>query len=372
MSNQPKLLIIDDEEVVLDSCNEILAAAGYEVTTATDGDQGLKRAVDLCPDLVFVDLKMPGISGFEVLRKIHAFDPTIVTIVITGYATIGSAVEAMKVGAYDFVPKPFTPEEFRLITQRGLEKRRLVLETLALRREKEMLRQHFAAIVSHELKSPLSAVQQNLFGLAMELSDKLTDAQRTRLERMKLRVADLLQLINTWLRVISVDIGNLKESFGPISIEDVIQKSLECVQPEAIRKEIDIAISVGEHLQTINGNDGSLTEVLVNLLSNAVKYSRPGGSVVVHAGNEADSVVVSVTDTGIGIPAEDLPFIFQGFYRGKTERETEAGCGLGLAISRRIVDAHEGTITVNSEPGRGSAFVVSLPAIQSEMRNLSR
>jgi DNA-binding NtrC family response regulator len=170
VKNGRKILIIDDEEVVLDSCTEILAGSNYEIATATDGVRGLTLVEEFHPDLVFVDLKMPGISGFEVLEKIREYDSTVVAIVITGYATVSSAVEAMKKGAYDFLPKPFTPDEFRLITRRGLEKRTLVLETMALRREREILRENFAAIVSHELKGPLSAVQQNLFVLEQELS----------------------------------------------------------------------------------------------------------------------------------------------------------------------------------------------------------
>src|SRR3990172_6515279 len=155
MDDKFKVLIIDDEEVVLDSCSQILENDDYQIATAMDGSLGLKLVEEYQPDLVFVDLKMPGISGFEVLEKIRETDQTIVTIVITGYATVSSAVEAMKSGAYDFLPKPFTPDEFRLITKRGAEKRRLVLETIALRKEKELLREHFAAIVSHELKTPL-------------------------------------------------------------------------------------------------------------------------------------------------------------------------------------------------------------------------
>ena len=152
MKNQSKIVIIDDEEVVLDSCTLILEGGDYSVTTASNGALGLKLVEENQPDLVFVDLKMPGIPGIEVLEKITESNPTIVSIVITGYATVTSAVEAMKKGAYDFLPKPFTPDEFRLITKRGLERRKLMLETIALRKEKEMLRENFAAIVSHELK----------------------------------------------------------------------------------------------------------------------------------------------------------------------------------------------------------------------------
>jgi DNA-binding NtrC family response regulator len=131
-----KILIIDDEEVVLDSCKLVLEPAGFKITTASNGTAGLALVPELDPDLIFVDLKMPGISGFDVLEHLHATDPNRVAIVITGYATVSSAVEAMKKGAYDFLPKPFTPDELRLIARRGLERHRLRQEAIALRREK--------------------------------------------------------------------------------------------------------------------------------------------------------------------------------------------------------------------------------------------
>ena len=128
-----KILVIDDEEVVLDSCLAILAGGGYDITTATNGEEGLRLAAELSPDLVFVDVKMPGIPGMEVLERLRAADPTTVAIVITGYATVSLAVEAMKRGAFDFLPKPFTPDEFREMVRRGLERR---VEKLAQARER--------------------------------------------------------------------------------------------------------------------------------------------------------------------------------------------------------------------------------------------
>src|SRR3972149_10328716 len=148
MSAGARVLIIDDEEIVLDVCREILEGDNYTVATAPEGAQGLSLAEEFGPDVVFVDLKMPGLSGFEVLERLRTRDPSIVPIVITGSAPLTSAVEAMQKGAYDFVPKPFTPEEFRLITRRGLEKRRLVRETIALRRGEEELRGDLGANVA--------------------------------------------------------------------------------------------------------------------------------------------------------------------------------------------------------------------------------
>ena len=127
MAEKARILIIDDEEIVRDSCIQILAKSNYEIATAENGMEGLDLLKEFQPDLALVDLKMPGISGFEVLDRIHAYDPTIVAIVITGFATVDSAVEAMKKGTYDFLPKPFTPDELRMLVRRGLERRKLVL-----------------------------------------------------------------------------------------------------------------------------------------------------------------------------------------------------------------------------------------------------
>lgn len=365
MATNRKILLIDDEQVVLDSCTLILEGSGYEIATAADGGAGLDLVRKFQPDLVFVDLKMPGVSGFEVLEKIRDLDPTIVTIVITGYATVSSAVDAMKRGAFDFLPKPFTPDEFRLIAHRGLEKRALVLETIALRQEKEMLREHFAAIVSHELKSPLGAVQQNLYALTAELAGRLTDEQKNRLERCKSRIDDLIRLIQTWLRVISADMDRIRENFKPTDLHLVISKAVESVQPHAVRKDIEIITSIQDPLGLVDGDEVTLTEALVNVLGNAVKYSRESTRVMVKAEQREDQLLVSVVDNGVGISKQDLPHIFEDFYIGKSGA-AEKSCGLGLALTRRIVETHGGSISATSELGMGSTFSIELPVSQAE------
>jgi len=364
METKSKILVIDDEEIVLDSCTQILTKGDFVIRTAKNGTLGLNLIEEYHPDLVFVDLKMPGISGFDVLERIQELDPTIVTIVITGFATIGSAVEAMQRGAFDFLPKPFTPDELRLITHRGLEKRKLVLETLALRREKEMLREHFAAIVSHELKSPLAAVQQYLYGLSGELSSQLTEDQLRRFERIQTRIDDLMKLIHTWLRAISVDIESIKENFKPTSIPIVITKAVESVEPHAVRKDISIQTLIEDDLSYVDGDEGTLVEAVVNIVGNAVKYSPTGSHISITANSSENQVAIRIQDNGIGISKEDLPFIFEDFYTTKPNQDVEKGSGVGLALTRRILEAHEGTISIESELGKGSTFELCLPVVK--------
>lgn len=363
MENKPRILIIDDEEVVLDSCAQILKGSQYKLATAANGTLGLNLVQEFQPDLVFVDLKMPGISGFEVLDRIHEIDPTIVTVVITGFATVSSAVDAMKKGAYDFLPKPFTPDEFRLITSRSIERRKLVLETIALRREKELLREQFASIVSHELKAPLGAVQQNLFALEYELASTLNDEQKGKLERIKIRIDELIKLINSWLRVISVDINKLKANFTQVAITTPLSSALESMQPYAVRKNIELVTEITDSLPLVFGDSLSLSEVFVNIIGNAIKYSPDGTRVKVKAEEKEKNVLVSIKDSGVGIAADDIPHIFDGFYRGKSG-QAMAGHGIGLAVSHQIVEAHGGSITVESELGKGTTFVVNLPVSQ--------
>jgi two-component system sensor histidine kinase/response regulator len=361
MEARPKILIIDDEEVVLDSCAMILRGGDQETVTASDGTRGLALVEELKPDLIFVDLKMPGISGFEVLDRIREVDPTLVTIVITGYATVDSAVDAMRRGAYDFLPKPFSPDEFRMIVRRGLEKRRLVLEAIALRQEKEMLRENFAAIVSHELKSPLGAVQQNLWALESELSTVLNESQMVRLKRMESSLDGLMKVVRGWLKVYSVDLDGLAATFQPVSLTELLSKAVQGVQSLATRKDVEVVTSAAEPLPSVIGDETTLTEALVNLLGNAIKYSQPGSQVKLEARVEGDDVLLAVIDQGVGISREDLPHIFEGFRVGKPGPEAERGSGLGLAITRRIVEVHHGSLSVESELGKGSKFTIRLP-----------
>jgi signal transduction histidine kinase len=208
----------------------------------------------------------------------------------------------------------------------------------------------------------LSAVQQNLFALEFELEKTMTEDQKSKFERVKARIGDMLKLINSWLRVITVDINKLKEGFKPLSVAEPIRAAIENLAPLAARKGIQVEFSPGD-LPAVNGDSLSLSEVFINIIGNSLKYSPDGTTVTISTQVKDKCVRVSVRDEGIGISAEDLPHIFDGFYRGKSGQEAAAGHGIGLAVARQIVEAHDGAVSAESEPGKGTTFIVSLPIL---------
>jgi signal transduction histidine kinase len=361
------ILVIDDEEFMRDSCSQILIKDGYRAETAEDGKVGVAKIQDLKPDLVLIDLKMPGKSGFEVLDKIKDFDPKIISVVITGYATVEFAVEAMKKGAYDFITKPFTPDQLRIIIKRGLERRRLILETESLRREKKLMEENFITMVSHQLRSPLGTIAQYFEVILGGMAGKVEPKQEKMLTKARDRLEKLMELINDWLDLARMNRGQMLDRFKLLSIKKVLENIVEFVQPSAQKENIRIQFLPYAGDDWIMGDDETLTQAFSNLITNAIKYNKPGGRVTVSLAEKEASIAVNVDDTGIGIPEEHLPFIFDQFYRVKTEEGKKLkGTGLGLSIAKKIVEAHGGTIQVKSEIGKGSTFTVFLSRTNQE------
>ena len=362
MSKKSTILVIDDEETMRDACQQVLSKNGYDTETSADGADGLRKVRELTPDLVLVDLKMPGISGMEVLEKIGKIDSTIICIVITGYATIESAVEAMKRGAYDFLPKPFTPDELRIIIKRGLERRKLALESLSLRREKEKIEKNFISMVSHELRRPLIDVQEYLEVVRGGITGKLTPPQKEMLEKASGQINTLLVLIKDWLDMSRIEAGRVLENVEPLDLSQILHKTVDLLREKIKNKKITLEVNIPAHLPLIKGEKLSIERVFTNLIHNAIDYNREEGRISVKAKEEGECVVIEVSDTGIGIPQKDIPFVFDEFFRVKNKKTRHiTGSGLGLSIVKKIVEAHRGSIEVRSEEGKGSTFTVFLP-----------
>lgn len=365
MSDRPTVLVVDDEEAIRDSCVQVLRKAGYECHAGVDGYQGLSLAHELEPDVLLLDLMMPGLDGYEVLEQVMRTHTNSVVIVITGYATIESAVEAMKRGAFDFLPKPFTPDELRLIVNRGLEQRRLLQETAALREEKERMKQYFITIVAHELRSPLILAKQYLDLVVGGKMGQVDDTARELLDGAHGTLVGLLDIIADWLKLARINAGDIAGGMEEVEIKPILEKAVEETRPFARDKAVELNLESIDESCPLSAHPESLDVVFKNLITNAIKYNREGGSVTVTAKCADGRLEVAVADTGMGIPAEEQGFVFEDFFRVKSSKTADIpGTGLGLSIVRKIVEGHHGTIELESEEGMGSTFTVSLPLLQ--------
>lgn len=357
---RPFVFVIDDDDVMLLSCRRILEKDGYAVETFECGAAGLARLAEVRPHLLLVDLKMPELDGLGVIARVRQIDPGVIIAVITGYATIATAVDAMKAGAYDFLPKPFTPDELRLVVRRGCERWRLGEEARQLRIEKEAAERRIITFVSHQLKSPLAAAKQYLDVLLHTSGDTLPGSATEWIGRAQSRLQEMLALIDDWLTLAHAERGTLGVQDSTSDLAAIVDQLLEVARPHAERAHVHVRANVPAGLPLVKGDSMSLATVVSNVLTNAIKYNRRGGDVNIQASASPNSVMLEVTDSGIGIPEESLPRIFDEFYRAPGAREI-AGTGLGLAICRRVLQELGGSIEASSRPGSGSVFTITLP-----------
>lgn len=358
---QPLILIIDDEESIRDGCSQALAKWGYEIITASDGAEGIRLAREQRPAMAFIDLKMPGMSGMEVLEILARDIQEIILIVITGYASIVSAVEAMQKGAYDYLSKPFIPDQLRVVTQRGIEHRALKIEARRLKEERERFEKGFITFVSHEMRSPLVTIAQYIETIRFIAGDKLPQDILDILARCDKRLKNLEDLVEHWLDLSRIDNGSYSRTKEPVDLNAIIAWAVDDLMPLCERRGIAVAAEIPADLPTINGDPESLIRVMINIIGNATKYTPSGGRVTITAAADAYYVKIAVADTGVGIPADKLPFIFEPFYRARGKEERHKGSGLGLTFCRKIMDAHHGTITAASELGAGTTFTLIFP-----------
>jgi signal transduction histidine kinase len=280
---------------------------------------------------------------------------------------VESAVEAMKKGAYDFLPKPFTPEELRIITRRAVDRRRLALEAESLRLEKKMLEENFITMVSHQLRSPLVAIQQYFEVILAGMVGEVEPPQKEMIGRARERLDSLLHLISDWLDLARISRGQIVDKLKPVALEKLLAKQVEFMEPLAREFGVTLKLEPVDKPAFVLGDEQTLEQVFGNLISNAIKFNKPGGSASLSISQEGDLVVAKIKDTGIGIAKEHLPFLFDQFYRvSRREDQKIKGTGLGLSIAKKIIDLHNGSIQVTSEPGQGTTFSVWLPKAEQQ------
>jgi two-component system, sensor histidine kinase and response regulator len=359
------IFVIDDDEIIRLSCEQILQKSGYNVETFGNGHEGIERLKQVRPPLLVVDIKMPELNGFEVIKIVRKIDPDLVIVVITGYATIETAVDAMKIGAYDFLPKPFTPSELRMIIERGVERWRLTKEAKLLKKEKEEVERKFVTLVSHQLKSPLVAVKQYLDVLLFTSRDKLPGETAEWISRSQVRIAEMLGLIQDWLMMSKIDRGVLCDPTTSSDLTKIVEGVVQEYKQLPSAANISINADLAPETAQVRGDSVSLQMLISNLVSNAVKYNKPGGSVKVRTHKDGSWIKLEVSDTGLGLSPDVRSHLFEEFYRAKTpETQNIPGTGLGLVICKRIVDELGGSIDVDSKKDEYTVFTVRLPAAE--------
>jgi len=355
------VLVVDDEESMRDSCAQVLGRDGFEVLGASGGDEALDMMARRRPDVLLVDLKMPGMSGQEFLERAKEDDPEVAAVVITGYATLESAVDVMKSGATDVLAKPFKAGELRAAARAALANRRLSRAASTARRERDRMRDHFVAMVSHQLKSPLASLKECLDAAASSYADEIPERCRDLLARAGRKSSQLLALLDDWLTLSKMESTGALEEAEPVDLDDLVRRVIDEARERLACHDVDVEYSLEGGAPRVKGDREALAALFSNLIENALRYTPDGGKVTVTLSGEAGAAHIGVSDTGPGIPPEELGLVFERFYRGEKAREQD-GTGLGLAIAREIAESHGGHISAESEPGKGSTFKVYLPA----------
>jgi signal transduction histidine kinase len=375
-----RILVIDDEPGIREACRRVLSAEGFHVDVAEDGQTGLRTVQDGGLDLVLLDVMMPGVRGIDLIAPIHAYDPEIVCVIITGFGNVELAVDAIRQGAYDFINKPFTADDLTLRVKQGVERRRLSLESrrcLLAEQESRQLNEEkahleeinraktsFVRLVTHELRAPIAAIQSYL----RLILDGYVPPEREReiIARAELRAQEQLALISDLLELSRLQDGPASAKASMANLGDILRDVVQQFEGQASQKSQRLEVSISCGLPPVRVMADQFKSVWVNLISNALKYTPESGAISVRLVCHDEDIVGEVTDTGIGIPVEAQEHLFSEFFRAQNAKEfTGQGTGLGLAIVKQVIERSGGTISFTSQEGKGTTFRFTLPVVDS-------
>jgi two-component system, sensor histidine kinase and response regulator len=339
---------------------DVQEKVNFVVDQAQTGEEALQRIRNSAPDILLLDHKLPGISGLDVLDQTAGLHADMLIIMITAYASIETAVIATKRGAYDFLAKPFTPDELKSTVRKAAIRIILAKQARKLAEEKRQIRFQFISVLGHELKAPLNAIDGYLqlmlnhtVGADIGAYDQMAARCVVRVEHMRKLIADLLDITR-------IESGKKARDLTTVDLREVAQMCVESAMPTAQPRGIEISLEVNG-AATLTADRGEMEIILNNLVSNAVKYNRDGGRVDVKLSKTGDTATIHVSDTGIGMSPEECARLFGEFVRIKNAKTRSIlGSGLGLSIVKKLATMYDGTAGVESTPDVGSTFTVVL------------
>jgi len=375
-----RFLVVDDEVGIREGCRRALTSRGFEVEVAENGPAGLHKLRQGSFDVLLVDAMMPGMSGLEMMQQARKIAPEVIGIIITGYATLELAVQAVREGANDFIAKPFSPELLIQVINRELDRQRLRREAqrvkdleeelLGLSRVKaEMeklgaMQSRFMLTMVHTLRAPVAVLQNSIQLIQKGFVPQAEQAAF--LGQAEKRAGELLTILDDLLLL-----SRLKEKLGSIkaenvSVADMLDSTLATFTKDVQERNLAVQVERLDH-PIISGTQEHIQALWAHLLSNAIRYTQPGGRITISLQEDSRErkIIGTVSDTGIGISPEETPRVFEEFYRTKEAKAMqETGTGLGLAIAQQIASLYGGTIEIDSTTGRGSSirFILSQTA----------
>jgi signal transduction histidine kinase len=379
-SDLPQVLVIDDEMGPRESLRMLLKP-NYQVYTADNVEAGLHILREKKPDAVISDIRMPGTSGIDGLRKIREIDPHVAVIMLTGFGALETAKEALRLGANDYISKPFDAREMREVIGRNVERTRIqrtginaaaeikelnnrLLKELAQKERLASLGQASAEFV-HDLGNPLTIVwgYVQLLAKKLEQSEKengtTNETSAKELNIIEQNVRLCRELLTMWQSYGSVEASPHK----PISVTQVVREVVKGVGPMAVQSGVELHCDICDDPCTLLGDSVQVMRAIQNVIINALQASaEKKGSVAVNCTCKDFYVDVRVEDTGYGIAPAQLTKIFDPYF---TTKQGKSGTGLGLYITKKVVEDHNGSIKVDSTPQIGTTFTIRLPLLNN-------
>jgi signal transduction histidine kinase len=360
-----RILVVDDEEKIATRVSRLLEREGYHADVAYSADEAMHKLSARQYEIVLTDLNMPGKNGFDVMEYIQNEHIDTLPLVLTGYASVEGAINAIKLGAYDFIKKPVDAATLTMVVHRAAERVILLQENARNLEELKKLNQlknEFLSVVSHDLRSPLSTIGGYVNYLLKK--GNFSDLEKRYLVIIRDIAENMYQLVNELLDVSKLETGIMSINREPTDVSEIISTSINNFLLLAVDKNNQMIFQNILSNSCASIDRMKILQVLNNLIGNAIKFTE-NGTITIAAADADEYIKISVTDTGMGIPPEKLETIFSAYTIHKSSgTRGEKGTGLGLQICKRFVELHGGTIRVTSSVSRGSMFEFVIPRCQ--------
>lgn len=369
-----RVLIAEDKRELRELYLRQIEKLGLPASAAESGEEAWKRIQGgEAVDVVLTDISMPGsIDGVELVKRVKAERPSIDLIVMTAFPTLETAIQALKLGAYDYLSKPFSQDQLKLVLGRCLEKRRIEAELgeeKSLRRELEAayselrkierLKDAFMARVSHELRTPLMAAAG-----VLELAEtRLLEPEKGLIGKAQRSLGRLSEVVADLLTFSELLKGDRPRRSEPVNAGEAIRRQFEAYRPLFEQKEVRITLSIPD-LPPVSGDPDLLESAFRHLVANAALFNKFQGTASVRAAPGDGWLHVEFENTGRDLPADQTERVFDSFYQLADDLTREVGgMGLGLAIVRKVIEAHGGTVRAKTRDGGGAVFFLDLPSV---------